>query len=149
MCAILDANVVHEVFGEDRPSAGERFRRWISAGEGRLVVGGKLTEELRKSGKFEVWFAETARLRRAKLINENRIDREVERLKSEGSCRSNDQHVIALARLSGARLLYSDDEDLRDDFRDLKLLSKPRGKLYPKRDPERLLRQKNLCRGRI
>ena len=37
------------------------------------------------------------------------------------SCRSNDPHVIALAQINGARLLYSNDEALQKDFGDKRL----------------------------
>ncbi len=46
MCAIVDANVMHEVFGSNLQSAGEQFFNWIEKGTKRLVVGGKLREEL-------------------------------------------------------------------------------------------------------
>ena len=37
MCAIVDANVAHEVFSSDRPEAGVKFFNWIKT-RGRLVV---------------------------------------------------------------------------------------------------------------
>ncbi len=56
MCAILDANVVHEVFGRYGTEAGKEFLYWINRGRGRLVVGGKLLQELGKgSGNFKKW----------------------------------------------------------------------------------------------
>ena len=59
--------------------------------------------------------------------------------------KSNDLHVIALARISGARLLYSDDKKLRKDFKNKHLVNSPRGKVYSKEDHQHLLDQ-NLCR---
>ena len=32
MCAILDNDVVHEVFRQDRPAAGKAFFDWIDSG---------------------------------------------------------------------------------------------------------------------
>ena len=43
MCAIIDANALHEVFGDEHNEAGLQFRLWIHRGRGRLVVGGRLT----------------------------------------------------------------------------------------------------------
>ena len=51
MCAIVDANVAREVFGPSAPPAGEKFFAWLNKGSGRLVVGGKLLEELEASSK--------------------------------------------------------------------------------------------------
>ncbi len=58
MCAIIDANVMYEVFGNEHHEAGLQFRRWIYSGRGRLVVGGRLTTELsRASVKFRHWIS--------------------------------------------------------------------------------------------
>ena len=35
MCAIIDANVVHEVFGPDQSPAGRKFRNWVDQGSMR------------------------------------------------------------------------------------------------------------------
>ena len=37
MCAIVDANITHELFGSDRGKAGVRFLEWVEAGNGRLL----------------------------------------------------------------------------------------------------------------
>ena len=80
---------------------------------------------------------------------DRQVDDEARALASSEDLRSNDRHVLALARLSGARLLYSRDEALRDDFRNVKLLAGPRGKLYPENMGAGcrrwLLRQQRLC----
>ncbi len=58
MCSILDANVAHEVFEDENHEAGIQFRQWITVGRGRLVVGGRLTDELSDaSGKFREWIS--------------------------------------------------------------------------------------------
>ena len=55
MCAIVDANVAYEVFGRDRPPAGERFFDWLSSPRGQLVVGGKLREGPMAQERPEKW----------------------------------------------------------------------------------------------
>ncbi|MYH42126.1 MAG: hypothetical protein F4017_01170 [Acidimicrobiaceae bacterium] len=47
-----------------------------------------------------------------------------------GSCRSDDHHVIALAQISGARLLFSNDKDLHKDFKNRQLIDQPTGTVY-------------------
>lgn len=49
MCAILDANVVHEAFGKSSPEAGTEFLYWVNCGRGSLVVGGQLLKELKRA----------------------------------------------------------------------------------------------------
>ena len=44
--------------------------------------------------------------------------------------RSDDPHVLALARVSGVRLLYRADKDLIADFKDKRFIDNPRGRVY-------------------
>lgn len=145
MCAIVDANAAHEVFGRQPTDAGEGFFRWLNSGKGKLVVGGKLKEELMgkkpKKGEklkeevngvseFRVWAAQNNLS--GKLINadENRVDQETEKARSSGGLKSDDPHIIALAQVSGARLLFSNDRDLQKDFKNPVIINEPRGKVY-------------------
>lgn len=53
---------------------------------------------------------------------------------------SNDPHALALAKISGARLLFTDDLALRKDFKDRKILGKgKRGQVYSKKSHKHLL----------
>ena len=135
MCAILDANVVSEVFGSNRPPAGIGFFDWINTGRGHLVVGGKLLQELVSASRaFEKWGQEAQLAGKMSLVNGGEVEARAEALRAAGTCRSNDQHVIAVAQVNGSRRLYSNDGDLQDDFRDKRLIDKPRGKVYSTRE---------------
>lgn len=154
MCAIVDANVVSEVFGSNLPPAGEKFFEWLNKGNGRLVVGGKLLEELEKSSADFIYWGREARLSgRMRIVSKREVDARTEQVQHEDAISSDDPHVIALAQVSGARLLYSNDGDLQKDFRNGKLIDDPRGKVYStrrdksfQRSHDRLLKNKNLCR---
>ena len=154
MCAIVDANVVSEIFGSNLPPAGEKFFDWLNKGNGRLVVGGKLLEELEKSSAdFRHWGREAQLAGRMIIANKSEVDARTEQIQSEDAIRSDDPHVIALAQVSGARLLYSNDGNLQQDFKNKSLIDDPRGKVYStsgdgsfQRSHDRLLKNKNLCR---
>ena len=156
MCAIVDANVVHEVFGPKLPPAGERFFAWLNRGSGRLVVGGKLLEELERHSDFRHWARQVQQAGKLRTISKTEVDRKTEQIESEPTAKSDDPHVVALAFVSGARLLYSNDRDLMDDFRNQKLIDGPPGRVYStdlKRNPNKnftsthrkLLQNKELC----
>ena len=154
MCAIVDANVASEVFGSNPPSAGKKFFEWLNKESGRLVVGGKLLEELEESSAdFRRWGQQAQLAGRMRVANKREVDARTEEIQREDAIRSDDPHVIALAQISGARLLYSNDGDLQQDFGNGKLIDKPRGKVYStrkdksfQRSHDRLLKNKNLCR---
>lgn len=152
MCAIVDANAAHQVFGENRPSAGIEFFNWISYGTGSLAIGGKLREELDKISSFGDWLNEAIQSGRIILVEDNKVTAEAKDLSKNDLCQSDDEHVIALARLSGARLLFSNDSKLQKDFKDNKLIDQPRGSVYStlkNRDvtsTHKNLLRKNVCK---
>jgi hypothetical protein len=155
MCAILDTAVVHEVFSRCRPDAGEGFRRWIDSGRGQLVIGGRLREELVRYNAFRPWLVEALRAGRATSLNDAEVEKRETRLRQSGVCESNDQHIIALAQLSNARLLYTNDDALSRDFGKKELIDNPRGKVYSTKSGgefnkrrRQLLQRGNLCNPR-
>ena len=152
MCAIIDANVSHEVFGSSRPEAGKEFFAWIHDGSGFLVAGGRLLDELYSTQARE-WARQAALSGRMKIVNSTDISVKERELLDQHVLRSDDPHVIALAQVSGARLLYSNDRALQQDFADKQLVDDPRGKVYTTRihknfsDTHRgLLARRDLCR---
>lgn len=153
MCAILDNDVAHQVFGGERPPAGVAFHRWIDSGKGQLVVGGQLRRELGGNHAFRLWLQQALLEGRARSVNDAEVEKRTAVLKQAGVCRSNDPHIVALAQLSHARLLYSNDDDLRHDFGNKQLIDRPRGKVYSTKQSNdfqashrRLLNQRGLCR---
>ena len=158
MCAIVDTNAAKDVFRSSPPPAGEKFLNWINKGSGRLVVGGELLEEL-VSGTpdFRKWAAMAVNSAKMQIVNKGRVDARTEELRDGHTLQSNDPHVIALVQVSGARLLYTNDEKLQRDFTNKNLVDNPAGKVYstkPKNNPNKefrpvhrnLLRRNDLCR---
>ncbi len=139
-CAILDADCIGEVFGREESDAGAEFLRWLLDGKLRLVSGGQAQEELRRNTEFRRWAA--ARPPNLMVLSQRAIDpekAELDRRKQEyNDVRSNDTHVLALALASGARLLYSRDRALRDDFVNGSIILSPWGQLYNEGAKDRL-----------
>ena len=75
-----------------------------------------------------------------RLILKPDIEREEQILLGLEQRQSNDDHILALARASGARLLFSRDADLAQDFKNRIFLNEPRGSVYKKRAHAHLLR---------
>lgn len=156
MCAIVDANVANEVFGPKQSPAGEKFYGWVNAAPGRLVVGGKLLQELEQgSPQFREWASTLGEAGRLRIVNADQINAKAQEIQSQ--CVSDDSHIIALAQVSGARLLYTNESSERkkrlcEDFKNGQLVSNPRGKIYTTRQTTRftdthksLLRRRDLC----
>lgn len=79
MCAIVDASVADDIFGQTRTPAGVEFFKWIDSGHGRMVSGGTLHEELkRRSGFFRRWEREARLAGRLAILNPVAVEDEDE-----------------------------------------------------------------------
>lgn len=130
MCAIVDVNVASEVFGNPRPPAGRVFLEWLESPRGQLVVGGRLRAELSRNARLLGWLKSATRFGRVRTVSDDDVDERENRLRREGVCTSNDEHVLALALVSGARLLYTNDNALIADFKNREIVADPRGRVY-------------------
>ena len=135
---------------------GRRFHSRINSGKLTLVVGGKLLEELERSSRgFKEWVKNALLYGRARLIDADQVAEQTAQVEKDGAYTSDDPHVLALAQVSGARLLYSNDEKLQQDFKKRRLIANPGGKVYSTlRDRaftsthRGLLAARDLCRVR-
>ena len=110
-----------------------------------LVIGGKNTRELSRNKGVGRWLKGLVRANVARRIPDPAIEREERVLRERGQYRSDDVHVLALARASGARLLFSQDKNLAQDFKNRACLE-PTGSVYKKRAHVRLL-DTAVCRS--
>ena len=143
MCAIVDANVAGEVFGKEVSPAGREFFNWLNDGRGRLVVGGKLLNELEGRQDFTKWASAATLAGRLTTLNADQVEERTREIAHEAKHSSNDPHVLAVAQIGSARLLFTNDQALGQDFRNRHLIDKPRGRIYHTRD----IRSRNDNKG--
>ena len=130
MCAIIDNDVSHQVFGASPTEPGLLFRNWLGRSNGGIIVaGGRLFRELIQNPNFRSFFEARQQAGRAIRIPDSVVDAAEADLQSVET-RSNDRHVLALARVSGARLLFTNDRALQDDFRNTRIVPGTRGRIY-------------------
>lgn len=154
MCVIIDASVASLVFGQSPSPDFRPVIDWLVSPDrdGRLAYGGRLKREL-----FTVRGARRFILRlrgagRATLFPDAAVDAKEKELKRGGLCLSNDQHIIALAIVSGARTLCSNNDKKRHLFADFKnkaLIDHPRGGIYRGPSHWRLLRHTSSCERQL
>lgn len=154
MCAIIDASGANDVFGKDRPEIGVAFFNWIEE-QGYIVTGGKLTMEIGSlCQNFLDWAREAERVSKLIIINNSKIHAEIAEVVKIRGLRSNDAHVLAIARISGARLLYANDGPLLEDFINSRVITRPAGDTMTSstgdaltnEDRETLVRATERCR---
>ncbi len=148
MCAIVDNNMRDRFFGAPIDPALQPLWNWIADRKGVLVVGGKLRTELYGSSNARRVIQEWIRTKRAKDTEDNnpgKVGAETHSIADNGLCKSNDPHAIALARVSGARLLCSGDKNLHKDFSNPALINNPRGRIYQNGSHKHLLTHEGQC----
>ena len=120
MCVIVDANVGGNLIrSKELNQSARKFRDYVEQSKITLVVGGKLKKELYKNSILKGWLETQLENGSAKNIPYEvvkKAEKEESQLYEE-HCLSNDKHVLALARVSGARLLYTHDQKLAKDFK--------------------------------
>ncbi len=150
MCGIVDANVVHEVFGPAASDAGTAFFDWIDSGKGSLISGGRHADEIQQSSPAYRRWARVARVQgRLRFLDAKTVEAREAELEGSGLLASDDAHVMALAQLSGARLLYTNDRDLQQDFKNRNLIDNPRGKIYTTKEKKVFTKAHRSLLGRV
>jgi hypothetical protein len=132
VCLIIDANCAASVFSSPIPEDFQPIHEWINKRKGLLVLGGKNKEELFVIEKAKLAIMEWSRKSRASFIDDGKIKaKEIEILR-EGLLTSNDEHVLALAAVSGAKSLCSPgDHALCADFKNKRIIGNHhRGRIY-------------------
>lgn len=102
----------------------------IFSGDLKIAYGGRLRTEYLQSNEIRRILRVLDGSGLARAYPDDAIKDEVAKIKRTKVCISNDLHIIALAKVSGARLLCSNDHDLHCDFKNRILLDNPRGIVY-------------------
>ena len=141
MCVILDANT----FGKFRNPNDEDMAsvwRWLNNRNGKIVYSNtkKFEDEWERGGMSHLR-DQMMRAGQLKLVSEG-VQEKADELKDEIA--SNDEHIIALAIVSGVKVLVSYREGDRDLFVDFKNRSLVRGRVYTRKSHAHML-TKDTC----
>ena len=147
MCMIVDANKLGSLSSEKANGDAAPIRSWLGKRSGKLVYssGGKFKGELNHPSKKML--VEYARAGYATLYLAERFAKDEAQLRGNSELKSDDPHILALARHSRARILYTADKDLMRDFKNKKLIDHPRGRIYSGSQNAGLLTRKACLSG--
>lgn len=167
MCIIVDTDKISALLSGLDGANGDPIRKWLGiagtgddfrveranadrrgskTARGRLVytIGGKFEEEICERVNAKHRLEALLDAGRARYISWSRVESEQKRLLDEGGFKSNDSHVLALAIVSGARVLYTGDKKLMSDFKNKEIVDGDKGKVYQCSSHYRLL-DKAVC----
>ena len=133
MCVIIDTCKLDEF----KNNAGDARHIRSRVREGLLEVvystHGRFRDEFRKQSKALSLFLELRRGKKARQVGESELKEKMKELPPKlrsDTAKNDDRHILALALASGARLLYTNDGPLSQDFTDSAVIMKPKGKVY-------------------
>jgi hypothetical protein len=149
MCVIVDTNVASIVFLEPTTPDYLPLVEWLHRRGGRIVFGGRLSVELMKVTRIAKRLRSLNQAGIALQYTTEEIKEEENAIREQCYPRSDDLHILALARVSGARILCSNDGDLEQDFKDTSIVPSPRGKVYKRAQHRRLLKHSSSCARRM
>ena len=129
MCVktIVDASAFRHLRDTTRNSAGFQLRTWIERGPGLVVFSPTNTQyadELKKSNHLQKLIRDYLQRGLALDIGDDQVREALQNIPCPPTRRSDDAHVLALAGATGATVLFSCDDKLRQDFADLAVLDK-------------------------
>lgn len=135
MCAILDSNVLNDVFKPSRSGAFKGFYEWLVKGKGSLVFSEKFLKDeiLHKNTSFEVkkTFSEFQSSGIANEVKPDKLNPEREFINlHKDRLLSNDFEILAIARATKSRLLFTNDRRLHQDFRNRAIVDTPKRVIY-------------------
>lgn len=127
MCVktIVDASAFRHLCEPSENSAGHQLRRWIARGDGVVVYSPEHTayaDELNKYTAARELLHDYNQRGLADDIDATRIQTALERIPGHPVRRSDDPHILALAAVSEATVLFSCDRKLRQDFADRRVI---------------------------
>ena len=125
MCIILDTNRINDFVKGERDDMRLLREWWKKKGRLAYAPTKKFLKEWKNTGKYD-WLMKRRGAQKVKIFSLKKVEDEIRKMPK---IKSDDPHVIALARLAKVRLLVTGDNDLIKDFTNPKIIKQ--GKIYP------------------
>jgi len=138
MCIILDNNTWGDFIKNKEDM--KPIRKWLEQKNGKLVYSNHIRfQEL--SNNSRRYLAEYYRQGKAHLIPHEKVEKEIEKINIQNDqLKSNDLHILGLAKASNTTVLCTKDRSLHTDFKQII----QNGKIYKNKSHTHLL-TKDLC----
>ena len=121
MCLILDASKYGDFLNPDNKDM-HPVKKWVEK-KGKIVYSPTQKFESELTGKIRTQFEHYTEAGKIKRIDKKLVEDQQNNLPK---LKSNDPHIIALAKVAKVRLLVTGDKNLSKDFKSII----PKGKVY-------------------
>lgn len=129
MCirTVIDASAFRHLKEQTPKSAGHQLRNWIYRGDGIIMYSSKNTTyatELNRDHEVRALFRDYFQRGLARQVKEADVGAALAEIPDKPLRRSDDPHILALAKASHATVLFSCDNKLCLDFADKEIIEK-------------------------
>lgn len=138
MCLIIDANVIAEVLQKEPKDEYLPVKSAMVQRKAVGIYGGKLRREYEKVAKLRQLILEYDRQGMLRRVGDAEVDKATNVFAKDRRLKSDDPHVLGLAKVANVRLLVSHDHDLHIDFTNPDLMS-PAGRVYQDKSHQHLI----------
>jgi predicted nucleic acid-binding protein len=129
MCVIIDMNTLPCIFNPENKDHNEfkSMLDWIDKGKGRIVYGGSgYLSELEKMTRYRRILNDYGRKRKTIKLDDDKVDQEQQKVKNklekiDQISDFNDTHIVAIAIVSGCRLVCSKNSEHYPFIKDKRL----------------------------
>ena len=134
MCIIVDSNQWGDFlkYKEDM----KPIHQWLENQNGKLVYSNHETFKREINQKT---FIEYSRAGKTKFFSSEKVNSEIEKIQNQYTLKSNDMHILGLAKASNTKVLCTHDKKLHEDFKNV-----IHGRVYQNESHRHLL-TKDIC----
>ena len=117
MCMILDVNRWGDFLGKKEDMTP--IHVWLNKGNGKLLYSNH--DKFRElSTKYKRALVQYQNVGWARMVPKDKVEREISNINDKRiNLKSNDIHILGLAKASGAKVLCSSDKKLHKNFKDV------------------------------
>ena len=141
MCIIIDNNCLSNFMQKPPKEDTKPIHEWLAKSNGTLIYSfdDKFSEI--NSKKWKKRLLEYDQMGVAESVPFEKWQPALKKLKKENKYNSDDPHILALALAKNTKLLYTNDEKLKSDFKEII----KKGKIYSSQQNKNLL-TKDTCK---
>ncbi len=115
MCMILDINMWPDFF--NKTIAMQSVHKWLEKKNGKLVYSNHELFQKELTQNQRTALQEYSRKGQARLVPKKQVEQKITSLRADNTFKSNDIHILGLAKAVRVKVLCTKDKDLHYDFK--------------------------------
>ena len=140
MCTniIIDRDIASKKFMKFNRYEDKKLKEFIENKYFKVIYSNSNSWKVEITGKWKERLVSWRDQGLAVLSRED-LSHSIKNLEELGTLKSEDFHILALAQITNTNFLYTDDDNLKKDFKNREIMKKGKTKLYPFRSKKQAI----------